>query len=87
MKPELSLAAGDIDSNVGGGMIYQIKYRVIGFKIADAFRPDPHWGKRIFTIDTDKLGIDDAREIERAARETPPDGYEFFSLEPCGSAS
>lgn len=62
-------------------MIYGIQYRRKGYALADAFRPDPNWGKRFFTVDTDKLGTEDVAAIEQAARDTAPEGYEFHRME------
>lgn len=62
-------------------MIYSVEYRCKGYTLADAFRPNPLWGKRFFTVDTEKLGTEVVSEIEDAARAHAPDGYEFHTLE------
>lgn len=58
--------------------IIYVEYRLIGFTIADAFRRDPTWGTRSFTIDPNALSTKDRAEIEHAARVTAPDGYELM---------
>jgi LAS superfamily LD-carboxypeptidase LdcB len=60
---------------------FYIEYRVKGYSLADAFRPNPKWGKRAFYADSDKLGTDDIEAVKEAAIATAPDGYEFFSIE------
>lgn len=62
-------------------MIYRVEYRREGYCLADAFRPDPFWGKRMFTVDTEKLGTENVSAIAQAARETAPIGYQFHHLE------
>jgi hypothetical protein len=65
-------------------MIYRVEYRREGYCLADCLRPDPFWGKRIFSVDTEKLGTEDVAAIAQAARETAPKGYEFHHLETMG---
>jgi hypothetical protein len=65
-------------------MNYRVEYRRKDYCLADALRPDPFWGKRIFTVDSKKLGTEDVKAIEQAARMNPPDGYVFAKLEAYG---
>lgn len=66
-------------------MLFEIVYRKEGYQLSDAFRPNPFWGKRIFRVDGDKLETNNIESIREAAIATPPPGYEFFSIEQCGS--
>lgn len=60
----------------------QVEYRVKGYKMADALRPDPKWGRRLFVVDTKDLGTDNPAEIKSAAIASAPDGYVFHSVKP-----
>ena len=60
---------------------FYVRYRVKGYCLADAFRPQPGWGYRNFYVDSDKLGTDVIEEIKTAAIQTAPNGYEFISIE------
>jgi hypothetical protein len=61
-------------------MQYEVVYRIKGYALADALRPDPFWGKRIFRVDTEKLGTEDEDEIRKAAIATAPEGYDFHTM-------
>ena len=39
--------------------VFEIEYRCHGYTLADAFRLDPRWGRRIFTVDGDAIGVTD----------------------------
>ena len=67
-------------------MHYCMEYRVHDYTLADAFRPDPKWGKRSFTVDADKVGahVNDA-ELIKAAHETAPERYVLARLWEVGS--
>lgn len=53
-------------------------YRVVGYTLADAFRPDPNWGfERLFM--TPGRPMDDA-EIRKLARKARPANYALFSV-------
>lgn len=60
----------------------KVEYRVKGYKMSDAMRPDPGWGRRIFTVNTEDIGTDDMNEVERMAkdRDAVPVGFSFFSI-------
>lgn len=60
--------------------IIYVEYRKKGFTVADAFRRDPEWGMRNFTVDPKDLSTTDKEEIERAARQTAPEGYELLRI-------
>lgn len=62
-------------------MLIWMEYRIKGYTIADAVRPNPFWGSRRFTVDTDTLGTEDMESITEAARDTAPDGYELHRIE------
>lgn len=57
------------------------EYRRTGYKISDALHRDTRHGRKIFYIDTEKLGTENMQLIERAAKEATPKGYEFFRCE------
>lgn len=61
-------------------MLFEIMYRRKDYCLADALRPDPFYGKRIYRANTDDLGTTDEAELEKAARQTAPEGYEFYRL-------
>ena len=60
---------------------FRIEYRIKGYTLADAFRPQPGWGYRVFYADSDKLGTDDIEAVKEAAIATAPDGYDFHRIE------
>ena len=60
--------------------IFEIEYRCHGYTLADAFRPNPRWGRRIFTVDGDKIGVTDIEQIKAIAVETAPEGYELHRV-------
>lgn len=63
-------------------MIVVAEYRKTGYSIADAFKTNPMAGRRIFHVDTKKLGTDDIKVIVQAAKDTAPHGYELHKCEP-----
>jgi hypothetical protein len=63
-------------------VIVKTEYRKIGYTIADAFRIDPKYGRKVFTIDTEKLGTENIEQIAQAAKDTAPDGYELYKCVP-----
>jgi hypothetical protein len=65
---------------MGATMLYEIEYRIEGYHWTDAMRPNPFWGKRIFRVDTEKLGTEDENAIREAAIATPPERYKFHSM-------
>lgn len=65
-------------------MIFEVVYRIKGYSLSDAMRPNPFWGKRRFRVDSEKLGTDDIDAIKEASIATPPDDrYEFYSIQQC----
>ena len=59
-----------------------MEYRVKGYRLCDALRPNPKWGRRIFTAPGENLGTHDIEAVRRMAAmpENTPDGYELFSV-------
>lgn len=47
---------------------FTVEYRKTGYALADAFRPDQMWGRKIYTVDGDKIGSNDPAEIRKVAR-------------------
>ena len=60
--------------------IFEIEYRCHGYTLADAFRLDPRWGRRIFTVDGDAIGVNDIEQIRSLSVQTAPDGYELHRV-------
>lgn len=52
-----------------------MEYRIPDYKLSDALRVDPMWGRRVFRVDGSAIGVDDIDKIKRLARETAPEGY------------
>lgn len=61
---------------------FVIQYRVKGYIPADALRPDPYWGKKIFTVNGAGVGTDDIEEVRTlaASPEWTPEGYDLLSV-------
>lgn len=59
-----------------------MEYRVEGYSLADCMRPDPRWGKKIFTVDGNDIGTHDIEVVKQmaAAPENTPAGYVLFSV-------
>lgn len=59
-----------------------MEYRVKGYRVCDALRPNPKWGRRIFSVRGDDLGTQDIETLRRAAAlpENTPEGYELFRV-------
>lgn len=59
-----------------------MEYRVKGYRVSDALRPNPKWGRRIFTVRGEDLGTNDIELVRRSAAlpENTPEGYELFSV-------
>lgn len=57
-----------------------LRYLVDGYILADAFRPQPNWGARTFSIEADKLPTLSDEEIIKGARESAPAGYWLHSI-------
>lgn len=62
--------------------VFIIEYRVEGYSLADCMRPDPKWGKRIFTISSAEAGTSDINEIAAASQtpENTPKNHRLFSV-------
>jgi len=59
---------------------YETVYHCNGWTLADAFRPQPGWGSRAFTVPASVLeGWDDAALIA-GAKECAPEGYRLTKL-------
>lgn len=63
--------------------VFLIEYRKDGYKLSDGLRPDPKYGKRRFTVNSEDIGTDDIAQVFIASRakENTPDRYELFSVE------
>lgn len=60
--------------------IFTMEYRKEGYSLADAFRPDPLWGRRVFTISAADAGTSDIEEIRKLAEATKPVGYKLHGV-------
>lgn len=62
--------------------VFIMEYRITGYKLSDAFRRDPKFGKRTFFAGSDDLGSTDINAVISAAQqmECTPEGYELFSV-------
>ena len=59
---------------------YETVYHCNDWTLADAFRPQPGWGSRVFTVPASVLeGWDDARLIA-GAKEAAPEGHRLTRL-------
>lgn len=59
---------------------YETVYHCNDWTLADAFRPQPGWGCRRFTVSTSGLeGVSESNLIA-AAQEAAPEGYRLTSL-------
>lgn len=56
-------------------MFYKVTYKKNGYQIADAFRPNPGWGERVFRVNESELPKHTDAEIVHAARLDAPVGY------------
>jgi hypothetical protein len=63
-------------------MHYILTYCCNSYTLADAFRPNPLWGKRLFTVDLD-FDISD-EELIKGATDTAPEGHWLQHLEAIG---
>ena len=59
---------------------YYMEYRRKDYTLADAFKPQPNWGRRRFSVPANTVGISTDRELIAAARDTAPDEYELVRL-------
>ncbi|MEG0869655.1 MAG: hypothetical protein RSG77_21820 [Hafnia sp.] len=59
-----------------------IEYRRKDYTLADAFRRDPKWGRRIFAISAEDLGTDDIEAVKACAAlpESTPEGFVLHSV-------
>lgn len=55
--------------------LYVLRYLRDGYILADAFRPIPHYGEKIFSVKAGELPDHSEDEIVKLANETAPDGY------------
>lgn len=65
-------------------MIYETTYLINRYQLADVFRPDPLWGKRIFRVAASDLPDHTDSEIVDAARAGTPVGYRLHRVAAIG---
>lgn len=59
---------------------YEMIYHVDGWTLADAFRPQPGWGTRRFSVGADKLGDHTESDLVVAARHHAPPNHRLTSV-------
>lgn len=63
---------------------YRLRYLIDSYIVADAFRPQPGWGSKVYTADANRLGEHTDEDLIRVAQETAPPGYWLQSVEAIG---
>lgn len=58
-----------------GRPFYETICHVEGWTLADAFRPQPGWGRRTFRVNVADLGEHTEQELVEAAREHAPERH------------
>ena len=59
---------------------YETIYHVEGYTLADAFRPQPGWGTRVFQVPKAALGEHTEQEVVDEARKHAPPHYNLTSV-------
>ncbi|MDP9992033.1 hypothetical protein J2W28_001061 [Variovorax boronicumulans] len=59
---------------------YTTVYHRIDWRLADAFRPQPGWGSRVFTAPVAALGGMSESALLQAAHQIAPEGHRLTSL-------
>lgn len=65
-------------------MLYDATYLVESYILADAFRPQPGWGKKVTRVHADDLPAHTDADIIEAAEQGAPPGYWLQRLEAHG---
>ena len=86
MEQEQQAGTGPLERPVGRPVPtrYYLRYLCDGYTLADAFRPQPGWGAKGYTVEADKLGEHTDEDVIRAAQETAPPGYWLQHIEAIG---
>ena len=63
---------------------YYLRYLCDDYTLADAFRPQPGWGAKGYTVEATSLGEHTDQDIIRCAQETAPPGYWLQHIEAIG---
>lgn len=86
MEQEQQAGTGPLERPVGrpAPTRYYLRYLCDGYTLADAFRPQPGWGSKGYTVEADNLGEHTDEEVIRAAQETAPAGYWLQHIEAIG---
>ena len=63
---------------------YYLRYLCDGYTLADAFRPQPNWGAKCYTVDGDQLGAHTDINLIEAAKRSAPAGYWLNRIETFG---
>lgn len=59
---------------------YFMEYRVRDYTLADAFRPNPNWGKKRFSVSAEFVGSTADEELIEAAQQSAPKDYVLARL-------
>lgn len=54
---------------------YIVRYLRDGYVLADAFRPQPNWGEKSFSVSANDLPPHTDGDLIAMAQDTAPDGY------------
>lgn len=78
-----------VDATVGRpepkrATFYRMRYLRDSYTLADAFRPQPGWGSKVYTAEAAALGEHTDQDVIRAAQETAPPGYWLQHIEAIG---
>lgn len=67
-------------AGVSARPFYEMVYHVEGWTLADAFRPQPGWGTRRFTVKLSDLPAHTEQEFVNMARQAAPERYRLTSV-------
>lgn len=59
---------------------YETTYHCDGWRLADAFRPQPGWGTRTFRVNVADCGEHTEQQLLEAARQGAPDRHHLTSV-------
>jgi hypothetical protein len=64
---------------------YVLRYLVDGYRLADAFRPNPKWGSTTYTVKASGLPPHDDADVVKSAQEAAPPGHWLQRVTAIGS--
>ncbi len=75
---------GTATQEVISAVFYETTYRIDGYTLADAFRPQPDWGTMRFRVSASELPEHTDQDVVDAARKGAPVGYWLQRVEAIG---